>query len=478
MTIQIEKYGVQDYRILGWISDAVTDIYVRATAGNDGNSGSSSSQALQTLAAAYAKIPHVVNNTVRIHLGAHAGDGYAVPTFQDHFLNAHVIVIGDGAGEAGNGVTQLLSDSAIAGTDNIQVTITGPVVVDDYVGKTIRITSGNANGDRRTIKSNTATSIVATSHFSSPIGIGDTFVIEEPSISLDISTDTAVCSMPSKGINDFGFPGASNAFGLTFANFQLYPAGTGASLIVSGTMFLYGIECDTLNVVCDGLLCAGLDDGTGGDGPPVSQIGLLMGAISFFSWKGWGLSGAYSARTKKDGFVGYWVSEASGGMQIQQGSTLRIFGGRTRYITRVGNDGTPEEGKRTALSIYGEFSATYSRFLVSQPEPLATYPAIYLYRTTAKLTNIEIQDAADNEGIRVESDCWVELSDIIGTTAGIGVLTHRGGIVHWNGAQVLTGTIADFSEDNGTTLRAIAALIDEAYFVDATRQSRIFRSDL
>ncbi len=461
-----------------WETEQEIDLYVRGTTGSDQNSGYFVDQPLKTLQAAYDKIPIHIKHTVRIHLGAHTGDGYVAPKFEDRICDAHVIVIGDGAGEAGNGVTNLLSDTAIAGSDNLQVTITGPIVVDDYIGKTIRITSGAAIGDRRTIKSNTATSIVAASHFSDTIGVGDTFVIEEPSIAIDISADQPVCSIAPKGTNALDFENSQNAWGLVWANLQLYPPVTGASLIVSGAMYLYGVEANTLNVYVEGLLCAGIDDATDGGDPPTSEIGLSMGAPTDLSWKGWGLVGAYYINAKGSGFVGYWISDASGGLQIQFGSTMRIFGGRTRFITPAGGDATPDDARRTSLSIYGEDDVVYSRFLVSQPEPAAAYPAVLLWRTSAKLVNIEIQDAASHEAIRVEQDCWVFLENITGATAGIGVLTHRGGIVQWNGAQALTGTVADFSEDNGTTLRAIAALIDESYFVDATRQSRIFRSDL
>lgn len=475
MPIRIEKYGVQDYRILNRETTEEIDLYVRATAGDDTNNGRSVLAPLRTLQAAYDKVPFIVNHTVRIHLGAHAGDGYVAPLFENRILNQHVIVIGDGAGEAGDGVTNLLSDTAIAGSDNLQVTITGPIVADDYIGKTIRITSGNSIGDRRTIKSNTTTSIVAATHFSDTIDPGDTFVIEEPSIAIDISAEQPVCSLAQKGINEIDFELSQNAWGLVWANLQLYPLLTGASLIVSGTMYLYGIESDALNVYVRGLLCAGIDDST--DAFPTAEIGLLFGAPSDVSWKGWGLVGAYYANAKGPGFVGYWISDASSGLQIQQGSALRIFGGRTRFITMYNSDESPPDARRTSLSIFGEDDGVYSRFLINQPESLATYPAVFLHHISARLINCEIQDAADNEGIRVEGDSWVELENIIGTTQGIGVLTYRGGIVRWNGPQDLTGTLGDFSEDDGTTTRAAATLVDDSYFIDATRRSRIFRSD-
>lgn len=60
MPIRIEKYGVQDYRILNRETTEEIDLYVRATAGNDSNNGRFLAEPLRTLQAAYEKVPFAV----------------------------------------------------------------------------------------------------------------------------------------------------------------------------------------------------------------------------------------------------------------------------------------------------------------------------------------------------------------------------------------------------------------------------------
>lgn len=491
------------HEIANWENDAAMDLYVRATVGNDSNSGVRSSQSLKTLTEAEKRIPYCVNNTVRIHVGAHTGNGYAVPEFRNRHYNAHVAIVGDGAGETAGGVTVLATGIALMGTDTSMVVAAGPLVPDVFVGKTLEITSGVFRGYRRTIVENTAANIYTAAQIFGIVGMGiggvapgDTFRIIEPAIRLDMSANSFVhMGSTFGGFGEF-FPVAANpprlARGLNLVNFQLYGnGGARPALIMNrGPLFLYGLDTDPGTIIIinsDGLCCSGLDSNympqpLGIAGFPYSGIAPDFGQ----DWTGYGINGLDACWSRGNGFKGYMTCPAN--FIIYDGSKVSLNGGRAMSILTNATFNIPagggmlESAEKTRLDVIGFGNPGFpgfgdTRFRLMNTNAAFGDALLKAVHADVKVRSLFIDNAAATPGIQSELDSFVNCEDITGAIPGIGIVTRRGGQVRWNGAQVLTGTVGDFSEDNGVTPRLVAALVNESYFVDAVAQSRIYRSD-
>jgi len=457
------------------VTSAPMNLYVRATVGNDANDGLTPATALDTLAEAYSRIPYFVNHLVLIHLGAHTGNGYLVPRLQDHRLNSHIVVIGNGAGEAGAGMNVLASDTAVAGSNKLVLQVAGaPWVADAYKGKSVLI-AGSL--ERRTIKENTVNTLVLCEFLSAdPTGV--TFDIFEPTVQLDCVDSPTVLDIPyNGGANQASYSGApayrEEIYGLAFVQLKLYGTAGGEHLKSRGFLLFYGVEGMWQGINSYGLFCCGTD-GQSGD-VPVAWLGDVMG-LDEYAWFGWGFSNGRNYYVAGEGMRGYIVDINAGWTLFRLGSEVILFGGRSQYMFVSYH--LKMNRKRVVLTIYGTTDGGITnRFLAYQENPANTDPAVRLADTKAYLRRMEIRHAGSGFGIQIDNYSEAYVTDITGNTNGVAMVTRRGGFLRYVGALALTGVAGDFSEDNGTTPRLAATLVNESYFPDPVRRSIIFRSD-
>ena len=162
-----------------WHTTNKINLWVSDADGKNSNSGLTNNKPLKDIASAYAKIPDKVNHAVVITLlGSPPGDGYVIPVL-DKRLSAHVWVVSEE-------YNVLLTGSAAAG--NTTSLTTTNLVVDEYRGKTIEILSGDAIGDRRTIRGNTTTMIQPVNSFTSAVAAADSFRVFQPATSASIES--------------------------------------------------------------------------------------------------------------------------------------------------------------------------------------------------------------------------------------------------------------------------------------------------
>lgn len=174
----------------------VTNLYVSGLNGNDINDGSTPLLAVATLARAWALIPYTLAAPIVVHLGAAGAPGvpYAwspMPAPAQLTPDARIWLYGDGAGQVGEDGFVVAAGSpvaAIAGTDANQIT-TAAIVADAYQGFTLEVVDGPAAGYRRTILTNTASSIVPVRRFETEDAVtpvtpvaGNTIRILRPSV--------------------------------------------------------------------------------------------------------------------------------------------------------------------------------------------------------------------------------------------------------------------------------------------------------
>jgi hypothetical protein len=131
-------------------------IYLSAANGNDVNTGVISASPVATTVRAFGLIPGVISGPVVIHVGDGSYDWSKLPRPVQLNSDARIWIIGDGAG-VGDGFSVVATDTAGAGTSANQIVTTAlSPLLNAYQSYTLEMTSGSANGYRRTITENTA----------------------------------------------------------------------------------------------------------------------------------------------------------------------------------------------------------------------------------------------------------------------------------------------------------------------------------
>jgi hypothetical protein len=161
------------------------DIYVAST-GSDTNDGLSPATPVLTMAGAYSKIvtPNLAA-PVRIHVADFSTSPAPcvwspIPDYLAHNDAGQIIIIGDGAGQAGqNGFAVLTEGASGAGTSAAEVhgTFGSP---NSFQGYAVQFTTGAAAGQRRLIRDNTATVLIPTALFDPAPAPGDHFQVIAP----------------------------------------------------------------------------------------------------------------------------------------------------------------------------------------------------------------------------------------------------------------------------------------------------------
>lgn len=181
------KIGYSDLTTIS----ATQHIYMDSVAGNDSNSGTSSGQALATVVGLYAKFPRLRTGPVVIHLASGNYPNLRLPPTVAMNPLCAVYVIGDTSspvttGTVTAGSTDLVLNTTVASKDL-------------YAGFTIRFTTGAlANGQKRTLRNCTTTTIIPACRFTTSPANGDAYAIERPNA---IITYTDACTL-AEGIGN------------------------------------------------------------------------------------------------------------------------------------------------------------------------------------------------------------------------------------------------------------------------------------
>lgn len=340
----------------GIATESRMDLYVRAIDGDDSNDGTEENP-LATLQAAVDLVPYIVRHAVVIHVGAHTGNGYLIPSFKERIIHENIYVYGDGAG-VGDGFTELVSSTAaLAGSDANKVLSSGLSTSEfaglgEFYGATIEILSGNAEGDRRTIGRNEEDAYIPMNPFSANITNGELYRIVTPAVVLKGGDEDNnyiwLAQKVGQGASPYGSVAGKKIYFINFATYGVggYPGPTHyirAYVDQSAVAFL-GFEVgryfsasgngSTIFSGCDG----------GYDGLSDSLV-TDLGVTSASSWFGWCVSSRWDFRDSEFSLSG--DSAFYGGLCVGevnpsdcyfklwwasiQGNGIRAYG-RTRMI--------------------------------------------------------------------------------------------------------------------------------------------------
>jgi hypothetical protein len=353
------------------LSSGPLDLYVSDVNGNDLNNGLSPATALKTITAAEALIPYILqvsSHRVIVHVGLHAGVGYAPPTFRARVLNANVYVYGDGAGQAGETgfVTLVATVASAAGTSQTAVVSAAALGVDAFRGRTIEIMSGPAAGDRRTIRNNSATTFFPTWPFSAVVAPGNTYRVVTPAVVIAPASTLGQSHVlvDGTGGQDLAFPPPRAS--IFFVNIAFDVSGAAPFVTLqcrNARMCLLGVEvretASPLVIITPGcVVFSGLERvNVATQAPEVISPVAELGAPSITAWVGWcyaypaGLFLHFVDNTK---WTGFYV----GPRVISGDAQLILFGGNLY-------DGIAVDRSDTAVSLQGEGSFPHKVLLSS-----------------------------------------------------------------------------------------------------------------
>jgi len=315
-------------QVKGLAASRRIDLYVR-TDGNDTNPGTEALPLL-TIAEAERRIPHIISEDCPaiIHLGPHPLGGWENPRFLRRLKRDHIVIIGDGAGGGTDGFTEVIaSTAALVGSGQSVIATAGLSAVEhggygELLGYTIEILSGDAIGDRRSIRENTATEIFPNCAFSAAVAEDDLYRIVRPSIEIKTGDSGSGRRCFSQGLGvlrrEYNYTTSPTRppfdWGVVLVNLK-FAEEIQSSLDFSGeTIITLGVEVrESLALSGHGTLLSGIESywlGTyGGDakyeGVPLGK--RLFGTPHTMSWAGWGLSAPLN--NQNDSFIGTITSD-------------------------------------------------------------------------------------------------------------------------------------------------------------------------
>lgn len=307
------------------IQQTQLDLYVAAS-GSDDNDGLTPATPLLTLGGAYKRIPQMLMAPVIIHL-ADPLQWEACPAFVLLSPTAFVAIWGDGAGQVGNdGFNVVATGVADAGTNDINVALPAPVGVDTYQRFTIEMVDGAAAGQRRTIRNNTASSIVPVAAFTVAPAPGDTYRVLRPIVVADATVDRTLSYGAGSGSEQ-----PLTLINLDFSGDFDWLRATGNNLLFYGCLtssaYLY---------VQNSYVAAGVTNYAYG-AQNQEALWAALGSDQSENWLGWGLGidtdwtqgGAYNGEPESYEYNGFLVS--LGGI-TNYGGRLTLAGG---FVTNL-----------------------------------------------------------------------------------------------------------------------------------------------
>lgn len=290
----------------------VAHLYVDGARGNDLNRGTLAAP-LKTVAGVRAHLPFLARNPIFVHFASGLYDWDA--PLGPMALRANVYFIGDGAGVQGDdGFATVLGSTAMAAGSTNKSIVGSALTINAYHGKTLEILSGNAAGDRRSIRNNTATAIVPSSALSAAPATNDTFRVVAPAVRFKVPSGlsgtttpvtTAIVGMGGGGSRPVQQRNITAAPALYLINIALEvstPLSFSIWEIVNSNVVMLGVEVRRTISTALGVFTSDYQSGimAGYDalaeqttkviGPYVDG---LVGSVT--RWRGWGLTNPLSS---------------------------------------------------------------------------------------------------------------------------------------------------------------------------------------
>ena len=201
------------------VTTKTLQVYANGSTGNDSNDGLTVGTPKLTLGAVFALVPDIVKHNVCVNLAGTFNEPGDI-NFSRMIQDTGFLLV-----DGGSTTTTLAGPytANIHETYSIGLTTAG-WTVDAHKGYTVSVTSGPCNGEKRTIQSNTATTITPVKDFSADPGAA-TFVIERPTTTISASSADAILKLAMY----------SNAVTrMAFRLQRLYMSGTKAALQYQG----------------------------------------------------------------------------------------------------------------------------------------------------------------------------------------------------------------------------------------------------
>jgi hypothetical protein len=468
------------------------DLYVAADAAgaNDGNQGTTPSTPLKTINEAIRRcnVYDEISASFIIHVAPAPVAGYTLTTtLGAHLLRASIVIIGDGAGQGGDGFTVLSGPSAaVAGSSATQVVRAAGLGVNTFRGKTIEILTGAAAGDRRTIRDHTDTTITPVRNFTAAVAANDTFRIIEPAATVTFGggTNTPYTFSNLNGSNAPTTPFMAGAATVTqtpvpmvaVVNLILLPATTATPLAAYGTrLAMYGCQISTNQwlIRTDSTWSVGCDSYSN---PQQAFLGQnVFAAPAPTSWSGWGTYALAGMQVIATGmFYGFCVAvaTAAGALAFLNG-TVHIFGGSLE--TSLASTGAVLYSQGVGSGI--------GTFMVNQESSIGNTIQTLITNTNGGLslgidTNAALTDSgtvliklhrctitangATGQAIRAMGNTTLTIgSSVTGTGGAMGLNCSRGAKAYIAGAIALTqngGGGNDLTTNNGGGFTAVGAV--------------------
>lgn len=242
----------------------------------------------RTIAGAWALLPPVMTACFVVHLGSGV-HVYTTPPACAQRFGASIVVIGDGAGQAGDDGCAV-QYTGTAGAGSTTSGIAAALADELYTGCTLEITSGPAAGNRRGIMHTRGGLIVPCNVLSAAPATGDSYRITRPSASLTVAATATITSGQRVSLVNLTLPTCS------------VPAAE------DGGCWWFGVEqagrLDFLGEVRCGI---------GSEKTPIlDRLGEALGGALTTRWQGWGLLSviltglaAFTTRDAAEDFDGY-----------------------------------------------------------------------------------------------------------------------------------------------------------------------------
>jgi len=469
-------------------TSAEIDIYVRDVDGTDDNDGLSPGAPLKTWQAAvdYLNTFAVHNHTVRVHLGPHSGDGYAWATepIKPRLLRKNLYIYGDGGGGATDGFVVLKATSGAGSGSGIALVKTTGMSANEYRGYTIEILTGDAAGDRRTIKETTTTNIVPIMEFSAAVQAGDSFRVVKPEVvlipptTIGNATGAPLC-IGCGSASDSLWDGSQYDSSVWFINLSITtPSDANRYLgVVESDVVFFGVDTGDENNnrpihwFPQSRLRSGFESWGAAYSAPNSVDDL--GTTFETSWVGWG----YAIHATFSGVVfgsgDYALMIVSPGMDTRGNCRMTIYAGNLYGYPIVNSAALKQDIYGVDAAVPGTVIADYTESIgitIDGQGSGAKQHAIEIQAGTLHIygnANTVIQSGSNASARAIE----VDFGGIMYCTgapqlnsSGIGLVTKDGGRAYTAVELSGTNTTADFSEDGGSTLRSFAALTSGSSF--------------
>lgn len=473
------------------------DLYVAgdAAAASDSNPGTIALP-LKTINEATRRINLYteISDVFIVHVAPAPIAGYTWTTsLNAHVLRERVIYINDGAGQGGDGFTQLLGSTvAQAGSSASQLVAPAGLGVNTYRGKVVQVLTGAAAGDLRQIRDHTDTTIIPVRNFSAAIAANDTFRIVSSATAIALSGGQPVNIVVGSGYG----AGATQAIETSnpainpmveFINFVFSPASVTALRFMSAGVAFFGCEIAVTTTQSvqligdDSSLYFGTEWLGAAAQAPVGS--LYFGAPSVTSWSGWGVyfpEGVFFAANTQGGFFVAGTGASIRGVNLL-GQTMIWLGGSSSVLNTVSSLAFAAGGAGSRLVI-GSNSSTVAP-QVACANTAGTNAALDLEGSSnvATVAQVFLRRVALSAPVllRTRGPCMVTVgmsANASGSGSTLGIDARAGSKVFLLGSTGLVGPGgADLSVDSGVTTSAAGDIAADESLTNFATQAQIAR---